>query len=194
MDWMTFISSMVGSLAWPTFVGILLILLRPHLTTLFKRLDKISVPWLGDVSFAEGLQEAREKSEQILVESKQIDTDEDDESTRAKEFNLAQSFPEAAVIEAFKELAEVLLGNKDKLVSSTKGRGLLSYVRALYEQQALDENSVMLFEKLQRLRNLAVHSRGATRITPAEAIEYQEQCEVLLDKLKTAFDSLSPKG
>src|SRR5262245_58213259 len=134
MDKMTFISSVIGSLAWPTFVGILLILNRRHLTALASRLTKISLPGL-DVSFAEGLEEAREKSEQILVESKQTDTDRDDSTRSAEEFTLAQSFPEAAVLEAFKQLEEILLENKAKLDPTRKGRGLQSYVRALYEER-----------------------------------------------------------
>lgn len=200
MDWVTFTSNAISSLSWPVVVLVLLIMVRRQLVGLAGRLIKLSLPGGVEASFGKGLEESREKVEEILIEDHE-NNDEDDEtrtiSGRAtdsegqKEFDLAQSFPEAAVLEAFKKVEDILLKNTDKLSKIRKGRGLMSYIRALHETETIDTNTIILFEKLYQLRSLAAHGGGPSRIMPGEALEYQEQCDILIDKLEMAFDHLN---
>ena len=61
MDWLTFSSNVVGSLAWPLVVIGLLILLRGHLAGLAERLEELSLPGGARARFAKQLDEARSR-------------------------------------------------------------------------------------------------------------------------------------
>jgi hypothetical protein len=42
MDWLTFFAAVIGHLAWPTVIGVLLIVLRKHLGALAERIEEFS--------------------------------------------------------------------------------------------------------------------------------------------------------
>lgn len=170
----------------------LLILLRRQLTNLATRLIKVSFPGGIEASFGEALEEARKKTEQILIESaperKKSTVEQVVEASRA--FDLAQHFPEAAVLEAFKEAEDMILRIREYLPEVRDAKSLNVYIQELGRRELIDANTVRLFDFLRNLRNIAAHGGGGNRITPGEAVEYQAQCEVLVDKLDMALDTL----
>jgi hypothetical protein len=59
MDWKSFIASIVGSLAWPSVVVTLLILLREQIGSLAEHLQELSLPVGARASFEKQLETAR---------------------------------------------------------------------------------------------------------------------------------------
>jgi hypothetical protein len=61
MDWLTFLSNLVGSLAWPSVVIVLLIILRRQISALASRLEELTLPGGAKAKFAKLLDEARQQ-------------------------------------------------------------------------------------------------------------------------------------
>jgi hypothetical protein len=98
VDWKQFISSVIGSLAWPLVVVGLLIVLRKHLASMAERLEEL--PGGAKAKFDRQLDAARTQSEKIIVP--EVTEPERPARTLSDEAQLANKFPEAAVSEAFR--------------------------------------------------------------------------------------------
>jgi len=131
MDWMQFTASVIGSLAWPSVVVVLLILIRKQLGGLVARIEELNLPGGTSAKFGRALEEIREKVEAArtaerppknLMHFRTLDS--------GGILTLAEDFPEAAVMEGFRLIEEVIQRNKSKLPDVPKGT-LFSYVKAL---------------------------------------------------------------
>ena len=69
MDWLTFISKLIGDLAWPAVVVCLLLLLRPYLGGLAQRLEELTLPGGARAKFRDDLEAAREQAIPVLTYS-----------------------------------------------------------------------------------------------------------------------------
>jgi hypothetical protein len=210
MDWLTFSSNIVGSLAWPLVVIGLLILLRRHLAGLAGRLEELTLPGGTKAKFAKQLDIAR--LELVDVEQprfpggKKIATALDSAIARGAEeprppsrqeererestleyLKLANLHPEAAVLQAYREIEGHILDVRD-LVSEEKATSAVGIVELLRSRGLLDERTFELFMRIRNLRSLAVHSKD--RITPGEAIEYRALCRALFERLANVFFEL----
>src|SRR5215469_14351177 len=67
MDVLSFIASLVKSLAWPGVVLVLLYFLRPHIRGLVERRDEISLPGGTRAKFSKEMDEARDQRELIVL-------------------------------------------------------------------------------------------------------------------------------
>ena len=103
--------------------------------------------------------------------------------------NLAESYPEAAVLQAFREVEEVLRDEYQRLHPTGKRHPLRSMFMALRNSEAIDPSTEQLFKKLRDLRNTAVHERPRV-ITPGEAIEYRRLCQEFLNAMRAGFAKL----
>ncbi|QGY05484.1 hypothetical protein MMSR116_29030 [Methylobacterium mesophilicum SR1.6/6] len=81
MDLFQFISSIVGSLAWPAVIAYLLYLLRHQLSALAKRLQEISLPGGGGAKFRDEVREAQNKLE-VIVENDEVITISNESKSR----------------------------------------------------------------------------------------------------------------
>src|SRR6266702_978293 len=109
MDWLTFVSSLVHSLAWPGAVVGIVLLLRRSLNKLLPELNRLKYK---DLELDFGRQVAQAKAEveaspapRQLPEARQLQLGPDTEYLSA----LAEISPRAAVLEAWLPL-EVALG------------------------------------------------------------------------------------
>jgi hypothetical protein len=187
LDWKQFVSSLVGSLAWPLVVVSLLLILRQQLAGLAGRLLKLSLPGGLEASFSEGLEKSREQAEQLAVGQAEVGRGAPVEQTDRR-LELARDFPEASVMESFKEVEAALLRFKEKF-PALRG-GLIELVNALFQAQLIDQPTVSLFSRLRELRNLAAHGGSAVnKITPGEALEFAAQAHVLIETLKRAYET-----
>lgn len=176
MDWKAFIASITGSLAWPVVVTVLLVLLRNELGGMADRLAKITLPGGAKATFVKALNEVRVEEELVAAESRPIDRPISIPDERRLE--LANRFPEAAVMEAYKRVEAVLLASRSRLNLPPR-TNLRNVVRELSERAALAKQILPLFESFQQARNASAHAGDASRITPGEAIEYMAQADFL---------------
>lgn len=168
MDWLQFFASIVSSLAWPALVAVLLLLLKGQLAGLAERLEELTLPGGAKAKFERGLAKAISTSEQI-ERSPGIQETAPPQPENAY-LQLAKSFPEAAVLESFKEV-EALLIKIRSLLPDGSARSLNIVIQRLLDMNYIDENAYELFQNLRDARNAAAHARTVNGITPGEALE-----------------------
>jgi hypothetical protein len=175
MDWKTFVSTMTGALAWPVVVLAAVYMLRQQLAELLTRLKGASFG-NNKLEFAEALQKSRE--EQEVVAAQNPDAEESASKIDEVTLNLASQFPEAAIMQAYKEVEGVLLEIRRRLDLPPR-TNLRSIVRRLVEREAISREVEPLMARFQQARNAAVHAESSARVTPGEALEYIAQAKFL---------------
>ncbi|QDI82360.1 hypothetical protein E8E01_18990 [Methylorubrum populi] len=65
MDWLQFVSSVIGSLAWPAVVATLIVVLRSHIGSLAHRLTKLDLPGGTSASFTDLVEKLKNDAENI---------------------------------------------------------------------------------------------------------------------------------
>lgn len=186
MDWKSFVASIAGSLAWPTIVGALIYLLRDDLPALIRRIKNASLAGTK-VEFNDALDKLRQEREVASVENPSPNVQVEIGPHRLE---LAERFPEAAVIESYKSV-EALLLEARSLLDLPPRSNLLTVVRRLVEKGDLDGETEVLFRTLQVARNAAAHAGNqGTRISPGEAIDFMEQASFFQGLLMTSLNKL----
>jgi hypothetical protein len=193
MDWLQFTSSIIAAIAWPFVVLLLLVLLRKQLGSLATRLEELTLPGGTKAKFKEQLESGRDKAEEVASES--------DPASPQKErvpddafLELAKRFPEAAISQAWKEIEQVLLEIRERLLGANSRQNLNSVVRRLRDQQLIDGSAEELYLSLRQARNTAVHATDRTSITPGEALEYRDQVKVLVRLFRKVLEQLPLKS
>jgi hypothetical protein len=186
LDWKTFISSIVGSLAWPIVVGTLLYALRAQLPELLKRLRKASLG-SGNIELSEVLEKGREERNVVAAEHPEVEANamQLDELT----LNLANQFPEAAMMQAYKEVEGVLLQIRKQLDLPPR-TNLRSIVRRLVERGVVDSEVEPLMAGFQQARNAVAHAETDGKITTGQALEYTAQARFLSSLFSSAASRL----
>lgn len=194
MDSLAFIASIIGSLAWPAVIVVLLVFLRPHLSDLASRLAEVSFPGGAKATFLKKLESAREQSEQLVSEQPKNllrSPPRVAEDLRPKDpaLELAADFPEAAVVQAFRNVERTILDGMEKLGDRPSRRYLRDYMRDLRKRQVISDHALELFETLRQARNAAAYgarsetTSASSGISASSAIEFVEQCQLLSDIL-----------
>jgi hypothetical protein len=185
MDWKAFIAAIVGSLAWPIVVLSLLFILRKQLVGLADRLQEFSLGG-AKATFENQLETARKEAEKLPPPSVSPDEIPDNQRivplTDEKKFwRLANEFPEAAIIEVYKDIEGILfrIGETMGLPRTNADR----VMDELYERREVDESARDLFFTLRRARNLSAHGTGDGRVSPGEALDYSEHSKRLMASL-----------
>ena len=176
MDWKAFVASVFSSLAWPVVAIILLIFLRKHLPGLAERLEEVTLPGGAKAKFDRALEKGRTESELVAAERRPAVREHSAQDERRLE--LAKQFPEAAVMEAYKDVEALLLQLRSRLDLPPR-TNLRSVVRRLVERGVLTPDVQPLFDSFQQARNASAHAGDVNGITPGEAIEYMAQAELL---------------
>lgn len=176
MDWLQFVSSIVGSLAWPAAIVAVVALLRDPLGKL--------VPLIRTLKYKEWQIDVGQELEAVK-ESVEATADQPDE--RAEEptpafRQLAKIEPRAAVLSAWApvELALKDLGMKSGVYKL--GMPIYLVAESLSKAGVLDDTTYDALGRLKRIRNEAVH---LAPISYDEAISMGELCEWALVRLKT---------
>jgi hypothetical protein len=155
MDTLTFISSLVGSIAWPvTILGVIL-LLRKEVTALLPLLRRLKAGPV-EAEFERDVQELRAESVTSLPA-----TDIEKLSYRWKQaLELAQISPRAAVLDAWQNVEfaarRAVLHHAGSPIPDVSTA--LRVIRELSQMDLLSEEQVALFHELRGLRNQATHA------------------------------------
>lgn len=186
MDWKQFFASIVGSIMWPTAVVIIVFTFRKQLARLLRQAKKLGAAGIH-VELAEQVAAARDSADAVHGE-------QSGQSTPAKLdpalTELAKSFPEAAVLQAYKELERVLQQIKSRLTDRPH-RTSMEVVQALHEKGEISQNVVRLFENLRQAKNSAARASGDAPLTRGQAIELAEQTKMLTELFQRILDGMS---
>lgn len=184
MDWLQFSANIIGSLAWPMVVVVLLFVLRTRIGNLADRLQELSLPGGTKATFQKAMGEAKERSQQVDPNIQEAQLQRPLAEVQDPFVELANKFPEAAIMQCFRELERKLIEFRNYLTLPTKARDPASIIAELRYMGYIDDNTKRLFEELRLARNTAAHAAGPNRLSPGDALEFRAQTFTLLDVLE----------
>jgi hypothetical protein len=190
VDWLTFISSLVGSLAWPAMVVVLAVIFRPQVTRLFSTVRRLKWGSL-DADLDERLEAVTREAEQVLPPPQRPSQDAaESESTFARILRradplerLAEDAPRAAIIDAWIAVEDAL-----RAAAGRAGVGThlpvtsASVLNELGRRGIVDPSLAALINELHALRNEAVHAREF-KVGRDEALKYAYVARLVADTL-----------
>lgn len=172
MDWLTFISSLVGSLVWPIAVVVVVVAFRKEIRKLIPDLRHIKAGPLA-ADFGRALAEIEERAEEAEVLPKTetpIAPGQSDPFEIA--VKLAQSHPPAAVIEGWKVFEDEVRQCVVRLNAyPEKSVPIRDWLELLKKHRYIGGEFLPIADDLRRLRNDAVHD-VEMRLTEDGALEY----------------------
>ena len=191
MDWKQFLASVIGSVAWPTAVVTIVYVFKNQLRLLIVQIKKIGAAGVN-VELSEKVEEAVDAGEVVQAEKGLVAPDI--VGLDPTLLQLAKSFPEAAVIQAFKELETLILKLRARMPDDRPARNLYEVLKALEKQQYIPQSAIALFQSLREARNAAAHGKGEGELSSSEALDLIRQIKLLQEVLTPVLGQLSPKS
>jgi hypothetical protein len=191
MSYLQFVASVVGSLAWPVAGVAIVIIFQDELRLILTGVKKFGA---AGVNF-----EIADQVRLVLKAGEAVELEQKDEPREVTALdpeliNLAQTFPEAAVLQSFKELEAVLLRIRQRLPDDKPHRNLNEVLKALADDNQISQSAISLFQSLRQARNTAGHGKSGEKLTQGEAVELINQMKNLQDLLETVLNNLPPKS
>lgn len=193
MNWLSFFSSILDSLAWPVAVIIIVFVLKKPLSTLLPMLRNLNYKGL-QLTFGEELKKVGDQAKHILsakakpreIREKSIERNPSQMIREAE--SLFEEFPEPAVALAWSAVEAELMEAIMRTASSPDYPPHNSALKnAIYLEDAgyLGADKIELIKRMSNLRNIAVHGhKGIGPVTVDEAREFIALVEWLVKDLK----------
>lgn len=181
MGWMEFISSLVGSLAWPVAAVIIAGIFHKQIAGLLAKVRKLN--W-GDASveLTEQLDKVEDKARVIEAEAALLPPIPDEPEVPTDRFQaLVAISPSAAILDAWKPVERRLtqLG-KDNFGSAAKYTPSNKIAEKLAAQGVLMSSIVGMVDDLRKIRNDASHSK---EVSVTDALRFQELASQVMSLL-----------
>jgi hypothetical protein len=174
MDWLTFISKIIESLAWPSVPIAVLLIIRKELPTIAKSLRRFKYKDV-ELEFGESAKAVANETKVVLPEpTNYAQLPIEQKSTAESRLEaIADIAPRAAILEAWLlvEAAAADVIQKKNLGSLSAYPGPLRLRETLQKGNILNSRQIAVFEQLRKLRNDAVHVPDA-EFTKEAAINY----------------------
>ncbi|MEU7776841.1 hypothetical protein [Micromonospora parva] len=202
MDGFQLAAALVGHLAWPVSVLVIVLVLRKPI---MKRMEQLRSVSAG--SFAAEFGEAeRQVDRAIEAEATRAVTDEEAGGPEApssaetdrleagfKEFALrAGENPSYSVVASWSLLGEIMASIAADLLPANlrrsfgSGSSYLPVIRALHEQGVISDETASALDSLRRLRNEVAH--GTTEPEPGAAVAYVRSANDLAEVIQSGAD------
>lgn len=180
MDWKQFFAALVGSLAWPTSIIVVVLLLKAPIA---KLLPKIRSFKYGELHIDLEQQLAAVKAE--VTANEPTPSVPIDPTPPPLALQLAEISPRSAVLMAWLEVEKKIeeLASEHQLFNkigpSVRPMPITTVMRTLHEKGVITGLTYETFRKLNRIRNEAAHMTSR-EIDFDEAIAMAEMCQWLL--------------
>lgn len=169
MDWLQFIASIIGSLAWPAAMVLVVLLLRRAILRILPRLRRLKY---GDVEaeFGEKLEEAEEEIAELPAPT-----------SLPKKLDHAVQRPEdvgdfsnnSAVFVAWLSVESAILNLARTANALAPNMPALRAAEILLKRDLIDQATYHAIRDLAALRNIAVHPSEARLITQEEVDRFR---------------------
>ena len=130
MNWLQFIASIIGSLAWPGVVLAVLWYNRKRLVALLDWVDELTLPGGAKIKFVKALDKASVEAKLLASEAPDV-AHVKGHVESVPSSDLGEQFPEATVVQSFIEVVETLGKMVRFLALPTKGRDPMSVLTEL---------------------------------------------------------------
>ncbi|STR44783.1 hypothetical protein [Iodobacter fluviatilis] len=158
MDWLTFISKIAETVAWPFVVIVIFLNLKDNVQELFPILRKLKYKDF-EAEFGEGVRDISEKLPAGDTQ-KSAESAGEPSSLREQLYRLSETAPRAAVLESWLQVehaAQRLVSRADIADGSLRRMGPAIMRNYLEKTGTLSEQQLESFNKLRSLRNKVVH-------------------------------------
>lgn len=179
MDWMTFITTIIDSIAWPMAIILVIWWLKSYIVQLIPFTKKLKYGEF-EIEFEQQLKEL--KKEAKLSKNEHATPTRDNSEMLEYLRKTADISPRAAIVDAWISLeltalssAELLGINKDK-----RSIPFNHLIEALESEGILKPKDTLILKKLRNLRNEALHSANF-EISKKEAEEFAELARDMAD-------------
>jgi len=184
MDWLTFIASIVGSLAWPLTVGGAIYVLLRHGRKIAGLVKNIKYKDL-ELALRDDFEKATTIAESIRAGlPPPTDAAEATPSVDEELMRIAAIDPSLAVLRSWQHL-------EAKVTELIRLNGLVRFVtpqefmQRLLHLEKLTSQDLELYNRLRSIRNEAVHAHDQKRpLSIAEVAEYNGLIETLVERLE----------
>jgi hypothetical protein len=181
MDDYQFISSVIGSLAWPFFIFLTFLLFRQQIVQLLPLL-KFKYKDL-DVSFR--LDQAEKEAQGLPPSNGPVAAPTPEELDKFRK--LAELSPNSAIVDKAREVEQALeMYAEASGITATSGnrlRSWLDWTRELRKHELIAPSTSALLDDLRSIRNAAVHGRNAD-ITIDDAVRFGTLADILVQSLQ----------
>ncbi|WP_272848441.1 hypothetical protein [Pantoea ananatis] len=185
MDLLTFFSSIIKSLAWPSVVIFILYFGRNDILKLVRDLKSLKYDKL-ELLFEQRVEEAASQADVIADENQEIfDKDYQEFSFLSPFEAVMKSYNklfEASYL-AFESLSESGEISNNTLNSLRKRPTLSNMAKIFRSHNLIGDDELLLFSELQSVRNMAAH-RTDLKITNESAKSYVKSVLTLINKIK----------
>lgn len=171
MEWLTFSSSIVSSIAWPVSIIFLVYLLREPISRLINLLKKIQYKDI-EFEFGEDAHELKTRFAKSLPSTFGVQTLFDKGTWR----KLAATSPRVCISQAYRELENAGVSTVQRHHPDLSIKDLRKWSRVLevlLEDNAIDKEKFYILRELRMLRNQAKRSDDS-ELTINDAISYAE--------------------
>jgi hypothetical protein len=190
MDIYQFIASLVGSLAWPSLVAILLWINRGRLKNLPEWLQEMSLPGGWKVIFRKENAEATLQADDLKEAGKpQVAAP----IAREEQINkLVTERPDLAVLDVYRDIEGTIGEIRSRIpgfpTPSTSGPRFV--LTELLKRHLIDGQAVSLYEHLRSARNAIAHGSSVGYPSMEEAKLFVRNARVLNSLLRGALETM----
>ncbi len=182
---------MSATFVWPVLVLFVLVNFRKEIRGILPKIRKLKAAGV-DVELSEQIEHVREVAEQVAAEqTTNKSTHLELDSTILE---LTKRFPEAAVIEAFKQLEAVLLQIRAQIPEGRPNRTLNEVLQQLQDKGYVSGSVVELFLQLRKAKNAVAKNKEEGGVPPGEALELVRQIKSLEGLLQQVLEKVSAQG
>jgi hypothetical protein len=165
MDWLTFIVNLVGSLAWPVVVLVVILFLRRHVNDLVPFLQKLKYKEL-ELEFGRRVEQVKEDVGKLPTKPDLPEVASEIEAAA----RIAEVNPRAAILETWREVEQAAREAARRLGAEDL-KSDHQVIWFLGKHYAVNPEVLSLLYDLRNLRNQAAHSQNFTP-EAATAVEY----------------------
>jgi hypothetical protein len=178
MDFFTFLSNFIRDTAWPGFFLLCTYHAWRNRNQLAQLIEKIRYKDFEII--IRQFEEARIVAERVKVE----DSDKSITEDKIEEFEtqFLSLRPDLAILDIWRDLEDSL---SEIVKAKTNQRWITPtrFIEHLGKQGSLTDNDLMLYRKLQDIRNQTVHTKNTQAITPNEVLEYKSLVSLLIQRI-----------
>ncbi len=202
MDWLSFLASVLNSLAWPGAIVVSVFILRRALGQLLPGLNRLKYKDL-EVHFGKELDEVRRELHSGAKPAIDAGSDEDKPSAETEEsYGLAQYYesiaevsPRAAILEAWIGFETTATSSAQKLELIPPGRPtpMPKLIHALKIGELVSNEEARALTTLRALRNDVVHGPDS-HLSAEKAGEYAALLREISDEIASRAWARMPKN
>ncbi|MFD1956369.1 hypothetical protein ACFSL6_19840 [Paenibacillus thailandensis] len=177
MDWLTFVSEIVKTLAWPVSVLMIIILLKKPLTELIPSITKLKYKEF-ELDFDMELEEAEKIAEEARLpkttdminnQVMRVNSNAVERLSYIKDVNLRSS--RDGIIDSWLLVEEALRKLAEKNEFRSINMPPMKILRDLSDNKVITHELFEICDRLYRIRNEAVHNR-TFKVSPNKSNEY----------------------